>query len=134
MYNSKYILAGLAVFVLLFTSPLWLNVPYVFSQAGQDGYTRAKIELPKGEGMACIESVEYMRAEHMQLLDSWRDMALREGKREYKAMKDGKVWAVNLQNTCMSCHGGKAQFCDTCHDSNGVNPYCWDCHVEPRGN
>jgi hypothetical protein len=84
-------------------------------------------------GAACIESTEFMRAEHMQILDSWRDMALREGKREYVA-SNGGVWTISLQNTCMQCHVNKVDFCDKCHNSNSVNPYCWDCHVAPKGN
>ena len=34
----------------------------------------------------------------------------------------------SLTNTCMSCHTDKAKFCDRCHDTVGVAPYCWDCH------
>lgn len=127
MYNSKFILAGLVVFVGLFTSPFWLN-------ALTPEYKRPEIALPKGVDSAiCVETQEFMRAEHMQILNDWRDMALREGLREYTDSR-GNKWEINLQNTCMSCHANKKDFCDTCHDSNSVDPYCWDCHVEPKGN
>lgn len=127
MYNSKFILAGLVVFLALFTSPFWLN-------ALTPEYKRPDIVLPKGaDGEMCVAPLEYMRAEHMTLLNTWRDMALREGLREYVDSR-GNKWEINLQNTCMSCHANKKDFCDTCHDSNGVDPYCWDCHVEPKGN
>lgn len=125
MFNAKYIWPGIIAFVVLFTSPFWLNV-------GSGDYKRPEVALPATE-KECIEPREYMAAEHMQMLNSWRDMALREEKREYVSTS-GKVWEVSLQNTCMSCHANKVEFCDKCHDSNSVDPYCWDCHVEPRGN
>ncbi|GFM37455.1 sulfate reduction electron transfer complex DsrMKJOP subunit DsrJ [Desulfovibrio psychrotolerans] len=125
MYNTKYVIAGLVVFLALFTSPFWLNM-------GKASYQRPELALP-ADAKECIEPVDYMRAEHMQILDTWRDQALREGKRTYVAT-DGKVWNVSLQNTCMKCHANKADFCDKCHTTNSVNVYCWDCHVEPKGN
>lgn len=125
MYNAKYIWPGIILFAVLFTSPFWLNV-------GSSEYKRPDIALPLTE-KECIESRDFMASEHMQLLDTWRDMALREEKREYVSTS-GKVWEISLQNTCMSCHANKVDFCDKCHNSNSVDPYCWDCHVEPRGN
>ena len=122
MYNARYIIPGIIVFVIVFTVPFWINI-------GSPDYKRPALELPAGE-VDCIEPVEFMRAEHMTLLNEWRDAALRDGNRLYTAT-DGRVWDINLQNTCMSCHTDKANFCDTCHDSNSVDPYCWDCHIEP---
>ncbi len=125
MYNKKYILAGIAIFIVMFTSPFWLNF-------GSDDYTGPKLATPAGV-TECIESKEYMIANHMTILNEWRDEALREGKREYVAT-NGKKWVISLQNTCMECHANKEEFCDACHDTNSVDPYCWDCHVAPRGN
>ena len=127
MYNSKAIILGLIVFVGVFTSPFWLNIILMTPK-----YERPALALPVNQ-KECIESVEYMRFEHMQLLNTWRDQALREGKREYTSKLNGKTWEINLQNTCMDCHSNKVDFCDKCHDSNSVDPYCWDCHVEPKG-
>ncbi len=145
MYNAKYIWPGILIFLGLFTIPFWANF-------GASKYERPAIALPQGKaanatewaqtdqlvrisqpGTACVEVGAYMRAEHMQILNEWRDKALREGKREYVA-SNGSVWNISLQNTCMKCHGNKADFCDKCHDSNSVKPYCWDCHVAPKGN
>ncbi len=124
MYNSKYIILGLVIFVGAFTSPFWINIC-------SPNYVRPAVALPT-DSKDCIESPEFMRAEHMQLLNNWRDQALREGKREYVA-SNGKKWDINLQNTCMSCHTNYDDFCKKCHDTNSVNPYCWDCHVKPGG-
>lgn len=125
MYNGKYIIPGIVVFVGLFTFPFWSNLLTPV-------YERPQLALPADQ-KECIEPVAYMRAEHMYLLDMWRDQALREGKRAYVA-SNGKVWDISLQNTCMKCHANMADFCDKCHNSNSVTPYCWDCHVAPRGN
>ncbi len=124
MYNAKYIWPGIVLFLVLFSAPFWLNI-------GSSGHARPDVVLPLKE-KECIEPRAYMAAEHMQMLDSWRDMALREEKREYVSTS-GKIWTVSLQNTCMTCHSDKANFCDKCHTANSVDPYCWDCHVEPRG-
>lgn len=127
MYHAKYIIPGLVIAVALFSSPFWLNI-------GGKTYEYPEVALPTGgDWETCIEPTEWMRANHMTLLNTWRDEAIREGKRAYKA-GDGRYWAVSLQETCMGCHVNKADFCDKCHDSNNVQPYCWDCHVEPRGN
>ena len=125
MYNSKAVILGIIIFVVLFTSPFWA------SMLGKS-YTSTGIALPKNE-KECVENVDFMRDKHMQLLNEWRDEALRKENRTYVA-SNGKKWTISLQNTCMSCHVNKAEFCDKCHDSNSVSPYCWDCHVEPRGN
>ncbi len=124
MYNAKYIIPGIIIFVVICTVPFWFNL-------ASPAYVRPELVLPKDQ-KECVEPVEFMREEHMQLLIDWRDKALREGLRSYTAT-NGKVWEISLQNTCMSCHNDKAKFCDACHNSNSVDPYCWDCHVEPKG-
>ncbi len=130
MYNAKYIIPGIVLAVVVFTSPFWLSL----ADYGPKSYPYPELALPVGEaGKACIEPKEWMRAEHMSLLDTWRDEAVRLDKRDYVAT-DGTVWAVSLQNTCMACHADKAAFCDTCHNANNVQPYCWDCHVSPGEN
>lgn len=125
MYNAKYVIAGIIVFVAIFSSPFWMG-------AFSGSYSRPDVVLPKDK-KECVEPVEYMRAEHMQLLNTWRDEALRKENREYVA-SNGKKWEISLQNTCMKCHNDASQFCDKCHVSNSVYPYCWTCHVLPRGN
>ena len=86
MYNAKYIIPGVLIAVVAFTSPFWLNL-------GGKTYVYPEVALPTGEGKdKCIESKEWMRAEHMALLNTWRDEAIREGKREYVAT-DGRKWS-----------------------------------------
>lgn len=124
MYNAKAVIVGAVIFAALFSSPFWLNL-------GKDAYKRPDVVLPKNE-KECVEPVEYMRAEHMALLNQWRDQALRNEKRVYVS-STGKEWTISLQNTCLKCHNDYANFCEKCHIANSVYPYCWTCHITPEG-
>ncbi|MBW6521066.1 MAG: sulfate reduction electron transfer complex DsrMKJOP subunit DsrJ [Desulfoarculaceae bacterium] len=123
MYNKGTIIPGLIIFVLFVTFPIWFN--------GFKAGTPPKPELPPGGEKKCVESVEYMRANHMQLLDEWRDNVLRDGNRSVVTV-EGKDYRKGLQMACMQCHSNKEKFCDSCHTYAAVNPYCWDCHLSPK--
>ncbi len=125
MYNAKLVILGILVFVALSTAPFWV------SSFGKGDYVRPAVTLPQSE-KECVEPVAFMRAEHMQLLNEWRDQALRNEQRTYVS-STGKKWEISLQNTCMKCHNNPQEFCDKCHVSNSVYPYCWDCHILPKG-
>lgn len=122
MYNSRIVLAGIIVFVVLFSSPFW---------AGYFGQSYKSTGIVAPEEKSCIEDVDFMRAQHMRLLNEWRDEALRKENRVYVSAKDGKKWAISLQNTCMKCHTNYKDFCAKCHVANSVYPYCWTCHIIP---
>jgi hypothetical protein len=126
MYDAGKIVAGLAVFVVLATSPLWYNALSAESPA------RPELVGPPNGAVECVESKEYMSANHMDLLDQWRDRVVRDDVRTYTSEMSGKDYEMSLSNTCMDCHSNKSQFCDSCHTYAAVQPYCWDCHVEPR--
>ncbi|THB62796.1 MAG: cytochrome C, partial [Desulfovibrio sp.] len=104
-------------------------------------YTAPELALPEGLD-SCVESTEFMRREHMQLLDDWRDQVVRDANRVYVSTENFgtedapvyRMYEASLQNTCMDCHTNKAEFCDKCHAAASVEPYCWDCHIEPKGN
>lgn len=124
MHNKKFIIPMLLIVFAIFSAPFWLNL-------GKGTAVYPKIVLPTGADMqTCIEDKDWMRAEHMQLLNAWRDMAVRQDMRTYVA-SDGRKWEVSLQNTCLKCHSDKVNFCDTCHLANSVEPYCWSCHIIP---
>jgi len=124
LYNGGKIITGLVIFLGVFLAPFAYN-------AGKAAYSQPKLKMPETE-KECIESKEYMRTNHMKLLNDWRDSALRDGKRVYVNSK-GKEFEISLQNTCMKCHTNKAEFCDKCHNDAAVAPYCWDCHIQPEG-
>ena len=129
MYNAKYIIPGIILFVVIFTLPFWMNIftpKYNYPEL-------AKPVGPNGEVLECVEPAEWMRANHMDLLIEWRDSALRDEKRIYVS-STGREWETSLQKTCMECHTDYNKFCDTCHVQNAVEPYCWDCHIKPQGN
>lgn len=123
MYNAKAVIIGMVIFGVIFTSPFWLG------WLGQD-YTKTGVVILPGEN-SCIEDTEFMRANHMRLLNEWRDEALRKENREYKSALNGKVWLISLQRTCMTCHSNYHEFCEKCHVANSVYPYCWTCHIIP---
>ena len=124
LYDAKGIIPGLVIFVVIFTFPLWFA-------AGKAGPAPDPVRPPKTVAKACVESTDYMKKNHMQLLDVWRDMAVRDGKRIYVA-SSGKRYTISLSNNCMKCHTSKAKFCDRCHNYAGVTPYCWSCHIQPK--
>lgn len=123
MYNAKAVVIGIIIFVVVFSSPFWLG------WIGQN-YTNTGVVILPGE-TSCIENTEFMRANHMRLLNEWRDQALRNGVREYQSALNGKKWVLSLQNTCMKCHSNYSEFCERCHVANSVYPYCWTCHIIP---
>ncbi len=123
MYNKRFIIPGLAVFVLIVTFPLWFNA---FSKAS----AVPKPELPPGGEKQCVAPIPEMRASHMVMLNQWRDEVLRNGDRVAVTV-NGKEYRKGLQLACMKCHSNKEKFCDSCHAYTSVTPNCWDCHLTP---
>ena len=126
MYDWKYVIPGILLFLLAGSLPFWGNL-----LAGTRDYVAPELRLPS-DATSCVESVEFMRSRHMQLLTQWRDAATRQGMRTYAA-STGREWGMSLQNTCMGCHTDKVKFCDACHAAYAVSPACWSCHLAPKG-
>ena len=128
MYDGWKIIVGLIIGVILLAYPFWPDTEK----------WAAKIPEPELTAMAkeakvCVEPKSYIRTQHMKLLDQWRDSVVRDGIRQYEN-STGEVYDMSLQNTCIECHSNKSKFCDQCHTYAGVDPFCWDCHVEPEEN
>ncbi len=126
MHDVGKIAGGLVVFLALATSPLWYNA------LSASPPSVPKLELPPNGSTQCVETAEFMRANHMQLLNQWRDEVVRVGLRDYRSTLTGKTYEMSLTRTCMDCHSNKAEFCDRCHNYLAVDPYCWNCHVAPK--
>jgi hypothetical protein len=127
MNDKTKIIAGIVVFFALFAFPFWFNLGKAAPQP--------KVELTEKAKAAkqCVMSTEYMRANHMQVLDLWRHEVVRNAEHVF-VNPDGKAYDMSLSNTCLDCHSNKAQFCDKCHNYTAVTPYCWDCHIDnPKG-
>jgi hypothetical protein len=127
--NKKMIITGLAVFVLAVLSPFWFNIITV-TQAAPEPELLGKAKAEK----KCVFDKYDMRANHMSLLDTWRDSVVRNADRRYNAV-NGKSFNMSLstgENSCLGCHDDKSKFCDSCHTYASVDPYCWDCHTNPK--
>ena len=124
MRDRPIIVAGLIVFVGLFTFPIW------HAGAKSTLPMAPDVKLPLQEKQ-CVAPVSYMRDSHMQLLADWREEVVRSNQRQFTAF-NGRIYDKSLTRTCLAqCHTNKAEFCDRCHSYAGVSgPYCWECHVE----
>ncbi|HLA48081.1 MAG: menaquinol oxidoreductase [Nitrospinae bacterium RIFCSPLOWO2_12_39_16] len=129
MYNGSKIIVGLIVFAGIVT------FPFIYNLGKVNAKPEPKIDTPVIQQLKeknCIESKEFMKANHMQLLNKWRDMVVRNGKRVYVNSK-GEKYEISLQNTCLKCHSNKKEFCDECHNYMSVKTHCWNCHLESKG-
>jgi hypothetical protein len=123
IFDRGKVIVGLIVFGVLISFPFWYNL-------GKAAPAPEPVLTEKAKAAKeCVRSTDYMRTEHMQLLDVWRDTVVRDGKRMY-VNEQGKTYDMSLSNTCLDCHSNKAEFCDKCHNYTAVTPYCFDCHIE----
>ena len=129
MKNKGLIITGLIIFFVIATIPFWYNL-----FAGTEAKTPELEYTDKAKAAkVCVESTAFMKTEHMQLLDIWRDAVVRKAERAYVS-SSGKEFDMSLTNTCLDCHTNKDTFCDRCHDYSSVRPYCWDCHNTKENN
>ena len=127
MRDKGMVIAGLVIFVGLVTFPIW----YTLAAAGD----RAMPELERpADASQCVEDTEFMTANHMELLNQWRDAVVRAGEKDYTSKAFGTHYEMSLTKTCLGCHGSRQAFCDRCHTYADVHPRCWECHVDPEGN
>jgi len=125
IYDKGKIFAGLAIFVGLVASPFWYNPVF-----GTGSSAPPQVPLPK-DGSTCVLPRAEMRASHMQVIYDWRETVVRGGARTYRH-PDGTERPMSLSNTCLGCHEGQKKFCTACHEYLAVQPFCWDCHFDPK--
>ena len=114
------VFVALALFLLLATYPIWkIQDP--------DFFPKVSMET---KGDQCVAPADYMRENHMKLLEEWRDSVVRDGDR-FHIMPNGTKVEKSLTKTCLGCHVSKKQFCEECHTFASVKPYCWECHLIP---
>ena len=92
--------------------------------------------IAKGKGDECVEPLDVIRRDHMDLLNHQRDSTVHEGVRTKRH---------SLKN-CIECHASKDdegqwvpvnapdQFCDSCHSYAAVSMDCFQCHATTPGN
>ena len=126
IYDKGKIFLGLAIFVGLVASPFWYNPVF-----GTGRRRRPRCQLPK-DAKQCVLPQAEMRASHMQVIYDWRETVVRGGGRRSTARRTARELQMSLSNTCLGCHEDKKEFCDTCHEYLAVQPFCWDCHFDPK--
>ena len=87
--------------------------------------------IPMGQGDNCVEDTDFMRRNHMDLLEHQRDETMKEGIR-------GKPYSLK---ECLGCHAvngpdaipvtvsSPQHFCRSCHDYAAVSIDCFQCHA-----
>lgn len=88
-------------------------------------------EIPKGQGEQCVEDTDFMRRNHMDMLNHQRDETVLQGIRtEQHSLKE-----------CVACHAvpgsdgtpvtvtSEKHFCRSCHDYAAVKIDCFQCHA-----
>jgi hypothetical protein len=125
IYDKGKIFAGLAIFAGLVASPFWYNPVF-----GTGSSAPPQVPLPK-DGSKCVLPRAEMRASHMQVIYEWRETVVRGGGRKTR-LADGREVEMSLSNTCLGCHEGQKKFCTACHEYLAVQPFCWDCHFDPK--
>jgi hypothetical protein len=124
MHDTGKVIAGLVIFLAIVTSPMW----YRLVKGGKAG--APELQVVKNSKQ-CVAATSYMRVHHMNLLNEWRDEAVRDGNRTYVGL-GGVKYTKSLRGTCMGCHTSRVEFCSRCHQYAGVKLQCWDCHVAPE--
>jgi len=125
MYDGGKIIVGLIIGLGLLLSPFFYNAGKAAKAPVPELTAKAK------EAKVCVAPVTYMRESHFTLLDEWRHTVVRDGERYYTS-PDGKRYYKSLQTTCLECHSNYSKFCLQCHNYVDVDPYCWDCHIQPE--
>jgi predicted CXXCH cytochrome family protein len=88
-------------------------------------------DIPRGQGESCVANTDFMRRNHMTMLEHQRDDTMLKGVRgDPYSLKD-----------CVSCHAvdgadgtpvtvsSPEHFCRLCHDYAAVNIDCFQCHA-----
>ena len=127
MQKKTNIVVGILVFVRVMTAPIWMN----FGKDSGNSAVDVSLDTPTINALdekQCIYDTEYMRENHMEILHQWKVQVVRDGNR-VMVTPDGREFEMSLQNTCLDCHSNYDEFCEKCHNANGIDPNCWTCHT-----
>lgn len=133
IYNGGPIFLGILVFLAIALFPFYYQGGKAAAKPEPKTDTPEILKYQQEQGKKeCVESKEWMRSEHMVLINNWRDSVVRDYNRIYVSNTNQRQWNMSLQNGCMKCHSNKKKFCDECHNYMAVKPFCWDCHIQPE--
>ena len=144
MQDLGKIIIGIIVFLVLLSIPVIVtqatgNADYVPdpqppSQDVLDNFIAENYPDFTDYDSSCIESKEYMRLNHMNIIYDWRAWAVRddadgdEDSSYYTSLDGKKEWFMSLTETCLGCHTDRDVFCNRCHEYTATQPNCWNCH------
>ena len=97
IYDRNKVLAGLAIFLILVTLPLWKNLGKAVP-APQPSLETPVIQKLAQKDRKCVEPKDWIRANHMQMLVDWREEVVRNGPRDYTT-SDWRNVLASLSNT-----------------------------------
>ncbi len=86
MYDGGKVITGIIILLALVAFPFLYNiVSYNVGKASK--VPEPKVDTPEIQRLpekerVCVEPKEYMRDNHMKLLNDWRDWVVREGSRD----------------------------------------------------
>lgn len=120
--NTRFVVLGVALASALATG-------WAISRDREDHGSRVpKPVHVKAKGEQCVEPVEFMRKNHMEVLLHHRDRTMHQGVRTTQHSLKG----------CVECHAnpqtggvasGKEDFCQSCHAYAAVKIDCFECHA-----
>ncbi len=87
--------------------------------------------IPMGQGDSCVEDPDYMRRNHMNLLEHQRDETMLKGIRgnPYSLKECISCHAVNGPDAIPVTVSSPQHFCRSCHDYAAVSIDCFQCHA-----
>ena len=120
----KYLSGAAGAWLLLLVAALAVAWPVIAADSSR--VPKPVIEAGKGE--QCVESTDFMRRNHMELLKHQRDATMHQGIRTRNHSLNG----------CIECHasrknnsvvGSEQNFCQSCHSYAAVKLDCFECHA-----
>ena len=133
-FGVRSAFARRAAALLALVCAIWtvLAAPALAAEPAAGRTPRPVIE--RGLGEACVAETDFMRRNHMRLLEHRRDETVHRGVRDPKSSLTG----------CIACHAGttsgsvavaKTDFCVACHSYAAVKVDCFGCHAsKPAAN
>ena len=87
--------------------------------------------IPMGQGDQCVKDVDFMRRNHMDLLQHQRDETMLKGVRskQFSLKECINCHVVNGPDAMPVTASSAQHFCRSCHDYASVSIDCFQCHA-----
>lgn len=105
------------------------------AETGTEGSGVPMPEIALGQGDSCVEDIDFMRRNHMDLLKHQRDETMLRGVRteQYSLKECISCHAVNGPDAIPVTVSSPQHFCRSCHDYAAVSVDCFQCHASRPG-